>query len=331
MPTRREIAQPLQAAKQRAMTQFLLAPRARRVVHRISARPEYNLVGVGVGPKFVKGRATKRPSVRLYVMQKLDRELVPPEHSLPEAIDGIETDVVAVGHLRAQILSSRKRHRPAKPGCSIGFQLAGPNADILMAGTLGAVVARGGKRFILSNNHVLANENALPVGTAICQPGVLDHGEPAGDTIAQLADFVPLTAAGPNRVDCAIAEIPNPALVGTRLLPRLGKLASAEPIDAAEGMSVEKVGRGTGQTTGTVYDVSADITLSYDLGDLTFVDQILIHGTPEPFSDYGDSGALVVDSDSGRATGLLIGGSEGFAIANHLEDVLSELGLSLVP
>jgi hypothetical protein len=32
-----------------------------------------------------------------------------------------------------------------------------------MAGTFGCLVTDGTKRFILSNNHVLANENALPL------------------------------------------------------------------------------------------------------------------------------------------------------------------------
>ena len=44
--------------------------------------------------------------------------------------------------------------------------------------------------------------------------------------------------------------------------------------------------------------MSATVTLDYELGSLTFLDQILIHGTSGPFSDYGDSGALVVDVGS---------------------------------
>ena len=36
-----------------------------------------------------------------------------------------------------------------------------------MAGTFGAIVEAGGKLFILSNNHVLANENALPLGSPL--------------------------------------------------------------------------------------------------------------------------------------------------------------------
>jgi hypothetical protein len=329
---RDEIPQALRAAKQRALDQFLSVPRMRShgVAHRVSAHPQHNVVGVGVGAKIVKGKATTRPSVRLYVTHKVDRPLVLPEHRLPPEIEGVETDVVEVGHLRAQVPSARQRRRPARPGCSIGFRPEGPDEGLLMAGTLGAIVARGGTRFILSNNHVLANENRLPVGAPIYQPGLLDHGDPRTDAIARLSHFAPLTPSGPNRVDCAIAEILSPELIGTRLMAKVGKLASPQPIAVIEGMSVEKVGRGSGYTLGKAYDVSATLTLSYGLGDLTFVDQLLIRGASGAFSEDGDSGALVVDADSGRATGLLIGGGGQFSIANHLEDVLTELGASLV-
>ena len=134
----------------------------------------------------------------------------------------------------------------------------------------------------------------------------------------------------PIRDNPTIAEILSPELIGTRLMAKVGKLASPEPIAVVEGMSVEKVGRGSGYTLGKAYDVSATLTLSYALGDLTFVDQILIRGASGAFSEDGDSGALVVDADSGRAAGLLIGGGGEFSIANHLEDVLTELGASLV-
>jgi len=110
----------------------------------------------------------------------------------------------------------------------------------------------------------------------------------------------------------------------------VGKLRSAQPIDAVEGMRVEKVGRGTGYTAGTIFDMSATVTLDYELGDLKFVDQILIRGVSGVFSADGDSGAIVVEVDSGAALGLLIGGSPEYSSANHLADVLTELGVSLV-
>jgi hypothetical protein len=329
---RHEIPHLLRAAKQRALDEFLSAPRSRAHggVRRVSTHPQHNVVGVGVGAKIVKGKVTARPSVRLYVEHKVDRPLVLPGHRLPTEIDGVETDVVEIGHLRAQVPSARQRRRPARPGCSIGFRPEAPDEGLLMAGTLGAVVARGEARFILSNNHVLANENRLPLGAPIYQPGLLDHGDPSTDAIARLSRFTALTPSGPNRVDCAIAEILSPELIGPRVMAKVGKLASPQPITVAEGMSLEKVGRGSGYTLGKAFDVSATLTLSYALGDLTFVDQILIRGTSGAFSEDGDSGALVVDADSGRAAGLLIGGGGQFSIANHLEDVLTELGANLV-
>lgn len=330
--TRHDIPEALRAAKRRAQEEFVVASRSRprRVVHGVTAHPLDNIVGVGVGRKLVKGRPVARPAVRLYVAHKLHPDLVPREHRLPPHIDGVETDVVQVGRLRAQITTARKRHRPARPGCSIGFQLEAFGGSLLMAGTLGAVVTDGTTRFILSNNHVLADENALAAGALIYQPGLLDHGDPATDAIARLSRFTPLTAAGPNHLDCAIAEILAPESVTARVMAKVGKLASAQPIPVVEGMTVAKVGRGSGYTTGKVVDVSATLTLGYDLGDLTFVDQVLIRGASGMFSEYGDSGALVVDAASDRGAGLLIGGSGEFSVANHLEDVLAELSASLM-
>lgn len=330
--SRHEIPAALHDAKQQAVDRILMAPRRvqRRVPNAISVHPHDNVVGVGVGSKMVKGRITSRPCVRFYVVRKLDKRLVSPENILPAQINDVETDVVETGKFRAQAPVARQRRRPAQPGCSLGFGLPAPNDGLLMAGTFGALVTRGGARFILSNNHVLANENRLPIGAPIFQPGLLDLGDRATDGIAQLTQFVPLDVAAPNRVDCAIAEVTDAKLVQARVLAKVGKLSGDQPIDATEGMRVEKVGRGTGYTTGTVSDVSATISLEYDIGELKFTDQILIQGESGVFSGGGDSGSIVVAMESGAATGLLIGGNEKFSIANHLADVLTELGVTLV-
>src|SRR5437899_11173374 len=76
-----------------------------------------------------------------------------------------------------------------------------------MAGTFGAVVAAGSVRYILSNNHVLADENSLPIGSAIFPPGLLDHGKVSTDQIARLTPFVPLKAGAANVVDAALAAV----------------------------------------------------------------------------------------------------------------------------
>ena len=115
-----------------------------------------------------------------------------------------------------------------------------------MAGTLGALATADGATYVLSANHVLANENALPPGTPIYQPGLLDGGNPATDQIATLARFIPLEAGRENRVDCALATITAANAVTAAILPRVGRLSSADPIEAADDMKVEKTGRATG-------------------------------------------------------------------------------------
>jgi hypothetical protein len=199
-----------------------------------------------------------------------------------------------------------------------------------MAGTLGAVVEAAGTRFLLSNNHVLANENNLPVGSPIFQPGLLDQGNPISDRIATLTRLIALRAGQPNAADCAIAEILNSKTVSAAFLAKVGRLRSPEPIAATEGMRVHKVGRTTGYTTGVVFDVSADVKVEYDLGILTFQDQILIRGTDGMFSDRGDSGSVIVDRTTRRATALLFAGSPSHTVANPLAEVLAQLEVSMV-
>jgi len=333
---RAEIPQELTAAKRVAVARFLGDRRAaaHSAPWAVSAHPVRNVVGVGIGRKVTKGRLTARLCVRLYVEHKIARAVVPRELLLPPSIGAVETDIVETGPLRALAASpaGRKRLRPLQPGCSIGFSFANGDSGNLMAGTLGAIVEAEGVRYLLSNNHVLANENRMPVGTPIFQPGLLDGGDPAGDRVATLTRFVALTAEGSNTMDCALAAVDNVNAVRATVLPRVGRLTSVDPADAALGMGVEKTGRATGYTTGTVHDVSATVTVQFDLGRLVFEDQVLITGDGDGrlFCDGGDSGSLVVDRQSGRATALLFGGGREFGIANHLGDVLTHLAVALV-
>jgi hypothetical protein len=202
-----------------------------------------------------------------------------------------------------------------------------------MAGTMGTLVTDGsGKHFILSNNHVLANENALALGSPIYQPGLLDHGNPATDRIARLSRFVRIKPSpATNTVDAAIAEVLSQAMAVRTILPSVGALKNTAPIPATVGMAVHKHGRTTGYRRGTVIDVAADVNVGYDFGTARFTDQILIVGDAgQAFSQAGDSGSLIVTRPGGRATGLLFAGSNSHTIANHIEDVLAQLSVSLL-
>jgi hypothetical protein len=89
------------------------------------------------------------------VRVKYDDEQLTPSDKLPESVNGLPTDVEEVGTFRSfQDPNPRTVIRPGPPGCSVGFEAAGVP---VMAGTFGALVKRGSRRFILSNNHVLAN------------------------------------------------------------------------------------------------------------------------------------------------------------------------------
>ena len=336
--SRGNIPDQLLTAKRAASTQFLTAtqPPTLLSAFAVSTRPEDNVVGVGIGRKVTDGKVTDQSAIRIYVVRKVAKDAIPDDFLVPGAIGGVQTDVVETGRFEVQpalVPMPQRRLRPAKPGCSVGFRFTGSMAQYVMAGTFGAVVESGGARYILSNNHVLANENALPLGSPIFQPGLMDHGDVAQDQIARLTRFIAISAAHPNAVDCAIAEVADPKTVRATFLPKVGRLKSPNPIDAVEGMQVHKIGRTTGYTRGVVFDVSADVSIRFDLGVVVFQDQVLIRGDRGKFSDHGDSGSVIVDRASGRAMGLLFAGSGGVAphtIANHMSDVLGQLAVNLV-
>jgi hypothetical protein len=200
----------------------------------------------------------------------------------------------------------------------------------VMAGTFGALAQANGNLYILSNNHVLANENQLPIGAPIFQPGLLDKNTPQSDQIAKLSKFIKITTGAPNQIDCAIAEVLDKKLVSPVIMPKVGKLTSGEPISAAEGMNVHKDGRTTGYTQGVIRDLTADVKIQYEMGVVQFTEQILIVGTGGSFSQPGDSGSLIVDRKTQRPLALLFAGGPSHTIANHIDDVVQALGVSIV-
>jgi hypothetical protein len=227
-----------------------------------------------------------------------------------------------------------RRHRPLRLGTSIGqFQIT--------AGTLGAVVRRrkDGVPLLLSNNHVLANENKGKVGDAILQPGAYDGGKVPDDTVATLAAMVKLKKTGANRVDAAVAAPLDGIEVDARTLKGLGKLAGIGPDFLDEGAAVAKLGRTTGLTRGrvTAFELDNVIVGFPQLGNLRFDQQIEIEGEgEEAFAAGGDSGSLIVAEDR-RAVALLFAASDtggsngkGLTYANPIRAVLDALGVDLV-
>ena len=330
----------LRAAKQSAAKRLLPSKQAvsfSALSASTSPEPSTNLVGVGIGEQISGGKHTGIMAVKFLVRIKYPYNQIPDADRLPTEVDGHPVDVEQVGTFRRFMASSsaaatampnpRKKIRPAQPGCSIGYK--DPANQIIMAGTFGALVSKGQKRFILSNNHVLADENNLPVGSSIFQPGFLDAGNPPNNgPIAKLTKFIPLVfGGGMNHVDCAIAELNKTSLATNSVLfigPPKGK------IPAQIDMVVHKFGRTTGFTVGRITSVETDVSVGYEGGTATFDNQIIIVGlSAQPFSAGGDSGSLILERSTNKAVGLLFAGSTTHTIANHINDVLQALNVSL--
>lgn len=305
------------AAKQRQTLQWLTSP---------------NVVGVAFGRKIVHNKTTEEPSVIVYVMKKVNKAFLPISQLLPQKLfvggDCLRVDVVETGPLYP--LSFTARERPAPSGISIGhFNIT--------AGTLGCLVndLTDGSLCILSNNHVLADENAASIGDNIIQPGAYDGGVVPGDVIATLKRFQMINATG-NTIDAAIAQVSKGGDVINQMKDNLMPVPSPDhpavgllfagscnrtilnPIDAVLatlnieflngpgatvgadiGMAVEKVGRTTEYTTADVLEIDATVSIGYDFGTATFDGQI----TTAWMSDGGDSGSVVCRGGNGGNIG----------------------------
>ncbi|HKS41084.1 MAG TPA: hypothetical protein VJX74_10775, partial [Blastocatellia bacterium] len=270
----------LQAAKEKMSEQLLQPSEAgafRAMAAVAGSTPEDNVVGVGIGEKLVDGKASGILAVKFLVRVKYSPNEVGNKQMLPKTVNGMPTDVEQVGTFRkfaaaAPMPNPKAKFRPARPGCSVGFK--DPANQIVMAGTFGALVKDSHGVYVLSNNHVLADENRLPLGSPIFQPGLLDGGKP-GDRIAQLTKFVPLKAGVFNKVDGAIAKALQKNLVSNSILfigPPKGTTA------ALADMVVHKFGRTTSYTAGRISSINTDVSVQYDTGVFKFSGQIIIKG-----------------------------------------------------
>ena len=289
-----------------------------------------NIVGVGYGTKTTVGATVEgQIAVRVYVRTKMTLASVPIDQQIPADINGTPTDVVTVGDITAYAHAW-----PVGCGVSVGHKS-------ITAGTLGCLVQKNGDsaKYILSNNHVLANANTATIGDEILQPGPLDGGVLMGtpnDIIAHLTDFESLILATPgsppsptpNLYDAAIAVVDITGNVAPDIL-KIGR-ATAPVMTASLYQSVRKYGRTTLHTVGVITDISASIRVGYGTQVADFDDQIAIIGAGGPFSGGGDSGSLIVDAVSLRPVGLLFAGGASTTFANPIDVVLTRFGAQIL-
>ena len=210
-------------------------------------------------------------------------------------------------------------------------------------GTLGALVSRDGKLYLLSNTHVLARSDAASIGDPIVQPG-LDENNCAVNgtvTVANLSRFFNLETGPLPNVDAAIAEIVPGAVDPEGTILQLGSVNNGNlPTDGTPnpgpgvsptvGRNVVKSGSATGLTCAPILAINASISIEYQKAcnsgttfTLVYVNQVDIGGVG--FSAAGDSGSLIVTQDTADPVGLLYGGSDSDTVANPVADVLAQL------
>lgn len=309
----------------------MLECQAVKEVHNDDLAKKQGVVGVGVGHKWSGGTPIDHtPAILIFVEKKRTKRGVMQKFSaedlIPSEIDGIPTDVIEVGKVVKQAFT--QRIRPIKPGFSCGHH------DIT-AGTIGAFfIDKDGEPVVLSNNHVLANENRAKIGDVIFQPGPYDGSgnlnfrewpDPVGQLpyFATLKKFIKLEKSN-NVQDSAIAKI-HPKFLSAGLIdplyPTVNQVCSGFGT-ATPGMQVHKCGRTTGYTTGRVIAVNTTFTVAYDFGPATFKDCVVFTA----MSKGGDSGSLIMDMGM-KGVAHLFAGSTKVTVANPISYAVNEYGL----
>jgi hypothetical protein len=229
--------------------------------------------------------------------------------------------------------------RPIALGTS-GGNINDGSRFMCQSGTLGALVKdAAGTQYILSNNHVLARVNSAAIGEDINQPGLIDNlcQKTSGDVVADLSRYVSIQfrkgGGNPplNTVDAAIAQVRPGAVDASGKIIDIDPLA-ADPAQDQVGLLVQKSGRTTGLTKGSIAAVDVTIDVSYGNGKIArYVDQFLVNGTGGAFSAGGDSGSLITDMASPpHAVGLLFAGTSTQTIGNPIGSVLTAFGVTMV-
>ncbi len=311
-----------------------------------------NVTGVGIGFKETNGKKTGDLCLVVLVTQKMEPSQLASKDLIPAEIQGITTDVKAVG--RIVIHKSRKdRWRPAPPGVSIGH-------EYITAGTFGSVVWDNAtkKKLILSNNHVLANSNDARTKDAIVQPGPIDGGKAPQDLVGELERFVPIIFEKSDNNICSVANgvtgIANfiAGILGSK--SRLAALrieSTPNEVDAAVAvpwkdsitdeildmgavtgvtdpeldMKVKKSGRTTGVTEGTITGLNTTVEVEYGNGKIAlFENQIITTDMSEP----GDSGSLLLEAETNKAVGLLFAGSDEVTVFCPIKRVMELLDVN---
>ncbi|KGN37222.1 hypothetical protein [Knoellia subterranea] len=329
---------------EQAAQRAAIRPVKESVEDELLAKP--GVVAVDIAEKETDGRKTGEQSIVVFVEQKKPTSKLSKGAAIPREIDGIKTDVQElVIELQpaykpvdaAELLVDTGDYPTLAGGIGIGPRrsvfLSPPDVpapgNYVFVGTLGAMVRdrTSGATMALTNFHVACVNNTWSVGDRQVQPSLVDGGAPTGE-------FGSLTrAALSENIDGAVITV-DASEPWTATVTGIGGVAGSTA--ATVGMAVQKRGRTTEHTFGTVASTDFTVTVNYgsDVGSRTLRHQIRIDTDTSRnprFSDHGDSGSVVQDM-SRNVVGLLFAGSNdgSMTFANPIQAALDELDVDLL-
>ncbi|MDT0215685.1 hypothetical protein Q9R29_17490 [Rothia sp. ARF10] len=331
--------QPEQAAQRAA-----IRPVKESVEDELIARP--GVVAVDIAEKETDGRKTGELSIVVFVEKKQPKSKLGKGAVIPAEIDGVKTDVQELEiELQpayrqvddTELFVDTADYPTLAGGISIGPRrsvfLSPPDVpapgNYVFVGTLGAMVRdrATGATMALTNFHVACVNNTWSVGDRMVQPSLVDGGAPTGE-------FGSLTRAVlSDNVDGAVITV-DTSEPWTATVTGIGDVAGSTA--ATVGMAVQKRGRTTEHTFGTVASTDFTVTVDYgsDVGSRTLRHQIRIDTDTSRnprFSNSGDSGSVILDG-SRNVVGLLFAGATNgsMTFANPIQAALDELAVDLL-
>jgi len=237
--------------------------------------------------------------------------------------------------------------RPICIGVS-GINITG----VCASGTIGCRVRdQLGNLYALSNNHVFAEEQGFDVdgavaggpavvGDVIQQPSPGEDvftpcSKPAQNFLGSLTAWEPLRygdpAIGypPNVIDAAIATVTAQAMGFASPDDAYG-VPSRSPVQPKLKLPVQKMGRTTGWTKGTLSGINGIVIVGYDEGGARFTQAISTKFVQSStFGAGGDSGSLVVTQAGNNPVALLFAGSSLQSIFCPITPVLSRFNVAV--
>ena len=262
-----------------------------------------------------------------------------------KAVDAAAAAAVAMPQA---IPRQRERIRPIVGGISISPL----NANFV--GTLGCFLLRHNvdtdEIFVLSNNHVLADVDRLPLGTRIVQPGpeVPPFLTDPQNAFAVLHTTIPLqfpVNAQPvfNRFDAALANVTNGQIIQRGSM--FGMLRAGQPnpnnlpvydpsrvVSPEPDMRVMKMGRTTGFTRGRITATNVQgVEVNYGTQQFPRIAvfrgiTVIVGDGGQPFSSPGDSGSVILEEATGNPVALLFAGDGVKTMACDLGALCQQLG-----